>query len=158
MAASNTSQTFGVITLDGVDYIERPQIFPYEVQITSPGQVITNLRLTMPGIANFLLKGLSRDCIAGGVSSDRRFRFRMLNSEGSVWFFSSGLGIFNDRVVDPLIFGSAQFPFPIMPPVPVSASSSLFLEFEDMGLPGGSVPYTICLAFHGAYIIPVVGS
>lgn len=156
--ASTATNTFGVITLDGVQYIERPQVFPYEVQITQPGQVITNLRLTMPGISNFLLKGLGRDCIANGVSIDRRFRMRMLNSEGSTWFFSSGLGIFNDRVVDPLIFGSAQFPFPIIPPVPVSASSSLFLEFEDMNLPGGTVPYLICLAFYGAYIVPVVGS
>lgn len=158
---SSANQAFGVITLDGQQYIERPQIFPYEVTVLSPGQVFTNLRLTMPGIANFLLKGLSRDVTRPGAptSQDRRFRFRMLNTEGSTWFFSSGLGIFDDRVVDALIFGSAQFPFPLIPPVPVNSNGSLFFEVEDMALSAGIVnyvPYTIYFAFHGSYLIPAV--
>jgi hypothetical protein len=177
MAAAATAvsaqNTFGVITLDGIQYIERPQIFPYEVTIFQSGQVITNLRLTMPGHANFLLKGLSRDCTRRGApaSQDRRFRFRMWNTQGSVWFFSGGLGIFDDRVVDTLCFGSGQFPFPLIPPVPVNSSGTLFFEIEDMGLnalgpqdsfqgvtPQNYVPYTIYFGFHGSYLIPVQGS
>lgn len=159
-ATAANPQAFGVITLDGQQYIERPQIFPYEVTIFQAGQVYTNLRLTMPGIANFLLKGLTRDVTRPGAptSQDRRFRFRMLNTEGSTWFFSSGLGIFDDRVVDTLIFGDAQFPFPLVPPVPVNSNGSLFFEVEDMGLAAGIVnyvPYTIYFAFHGSYLIPV---
>jgi hypothetical protein len=150
----------GVVTLDGQKYIERLQIIPYEVTVFTPGQVYTNLRLTMPGVANFLLKGLSRDCTRPGAaaSQDRRFRFRMLNSQGSTWYFSSGLSIFDDRVVDALCFGSAQFPFPLIPPIPVSSSGSLFLEIEDMGFEQQKdpqyVPYTIYFAFHGSYLIP----
>ena len=152
--------TIGVITLDGQQYIEHVQIFPYEVTISRPGQVITQLRLTLPGVANFLLKGLTRYVMRPGelVSQERHFRFRMLNMEGSTWYFSSGLGIFDDRVVDSLIFGNAQFPFPLIPPIPVSANGSLFLEVEDMGLTtgiAGYTPYTIYFAFHGSYIIPI---
>jgi hypothetical protein len=146
--------------LDGVEYIERPQIFPAEVTITRAGQVITNLRLTMPGHANFLLKGLSRDVTRPGspTSQDRRFRFRMLNMEGSTWFFSSGLGIFDDRVVDTLCFGDGQFPFPLVPPIPVQSNGTLFFEVEDMAIGAQDInflPYTIYFAFHGTYIVPV---
>jgi hypothetical protein len=162
-------QTLGVITLDGLQYFERPQIFAYELIVSSPGQVFTNLRLTMPGVANYLLKGLTRDCTAGSTtgSVDRRFRFRLLNTEGATWFFSGGLGIMDDRNVDALCFGSAQFPFPIVPPVPVNSSGSLLFEVEDMGinpvpfttgLPAGYTPYNIHFAFHGSYLIPAVGS
>jgi hypothetical protein len=165
------AETFGVVMLDGVSYIERPQIFPYEVTVTSSGQVITNLRLTMPGVANFLLKGLARDCTRPGApaSQDRRFRFRMWNTQGSVWYFSGGLGIFDDRVVDALCFGSGQFPFPLIPPVPINSSGTMFFEIEDMGLDAlgplagagvtvqNYVPYTIYFAFHGSYLIPLEG-
>lgn len=160
-------KTFGLITLDGVDYIERPQVFCLEVYIAERYQTYTNLRLTLPGVADFLLKGLTRDTlIPPGIpdpthpqNQDRRFRFRVLNGEGSTWFFSGGLGLFDDRVIDTLCFGSAQFPYPLIPAVPVHASGSLIFEIEDLGVFGGSndpdyYPYTIYLAFHGTYLIP----
>lgn len=161
-------QPFGVITLDGVSYIERPQIFSVQNTITQPFQVFTNQRLTLPGIADFLLKGLTRDIlIANPVlgedkSQDRRFRFRLVNAEGSTWFFSGGLGIFDDRVVDALCFGSGQFPYMLIPPVPVHASGSLIYEVEDIGefgtgpepVPPNYYPYTIHFAFHGSLLIP----
>lgn len=145
---------YGVVTLDGIQYAERPQVFPLEVNITQPFQVLTNQRLTMPGVANFLLKGLTRMILQNGQSASAaiRFRYRMNNTEGSTWFFSGGLGLINDRVFDQLCFGSGQFPYPLIPPVPIHASGSLVYEIEDVT---GIVPYTICMAFHGVYLIPV---
>lgn len=163
-ANSNAPPVFGQVTVDGLSYIERPQLFVVDVQIIQPGQVLTGQRLTLPGIADFLLKGLSRVVITGAAPftiQDRLFRFRLVNAEGTTWFFTGGLGIFDDRVISPLCFGSGQFPFPLIPPVPVHANGSLIFEVEDFppepaGLP--NYPYTIHLGFHGAYLIPATGS
>lgn len=158
MAASTVipANFFGVITLDGVQYIERPQLFAMDVEITEPYQVLTNQRLTFLGVSDFLLKGLKRDIIYQGRSTAQvRFRFRMGNMEGSTWYFSGGLGIVNDRVFDQLCFGNAQFPYPVIPPIPFHASDNLTFEVEDAT---GIVPYTICMAFEGSYLIPVQGS
>ena len=155
---------YGVITLDGVTYLERPQIFSLELPIAAAYEVHTNLRLTLPGVADFLLKGLTRDILIPnpGVgelqSQDRRFRFRLNNAEGTTWFFSGGLGIIDDRVIDSLCFGSAQFPYMLIPPIPVHASGSLIFEVEDIGIFAASqpnyYPYTIYFGFHGSYLIP----
>ena len=159
---------FGTITLDGITYIERPQVFSLELPITTANQVYTNQRLTLPGVADFLLKGLTRDILSPpgplgphpDQSRDRRFRFRMVNGEGSTWFFTGGLGIFDDRVADSLCFGSAQFPYMLIPPVPVHSTGSLIFEVEDLGIFGNQpvepdyYPYTIYFAFHGTYLIP----
>lgn len=166
-SAAFAPQTFGLITLDGVSYLERPQIFCLEIPITQPFQLVTNQRLTLPGIADFLLKGLTRDTlIPPGIpdpthpqNQDRRFRFRILNGEGSTWFFTGGLGVLDDRVIDTLCFGSAQFPYMLIPPIPVHASGSLIFEVEDIGVFGGPIdpdyyPYTIHFGFHGTYLIP----
>jgi hypothetical protein len=167
MASTVITPTYGVITLDGVQYIERPQIFALELPITVPFQVYTNQRLTMPGVADFLLKGLTRDTLVPGPpnvgddqSQDRTFRFRLNNAEGSTWFFSGGLGIFDDRVVDTLCFGLAQFPYPVIPPIPVHANGTLLFEVEDIGVFGKPMdpdyyPYTIYFGFHGSYLTPV---
>lgn len=155
----------GVVTLDGLRYMEVPQTFGETVEITSQFQVFTNQRLTLPGVANFLLKGLARDVTGprhGLIppppfgSAQEAFRFKLSNAEGATWFFSSGLGIFDDRVFDTLCFGSGQFPFPLIPPIPVHASGSLVYEVEDMGFRASvNYPYTIHLAFIGAYLLPV---
>ena len=163
-AASNGRvPTFGMITLEGKKYLERPQIFGAEVTVTSSLQVLTGLRLSLPGVADFLLKGLSRACIpappvVGGF--DRYFRFRLYNQEGTTWYFSGGLGIFDDRLMSTLCFGSGQFPYMLIPPIPVHANGNLFYEIEDIGwgLDGPaawSYPYTIHIGFHGSYLIPV---
>src|SRR6516165_6576137 len=155
--AAPVHPTYGQITLDGVSYLERPQIFSYQLTVnqTDSEKVFDNQRLTLPGVADFLLKGLSREILVPAsvsfpgqfqpgavVSTDRRFRFRMNNAEGSTWFFSGGLGIFDDRVIDTLCFGSAQFPYMLVPPVPVHSSGSLLFEVED-AFTGGFYPYTI---------------
>ena len=150
------SNTYGVITLDGSQYVERFQLFVMENTITTSRQVITNQRLTLPGVANFLLKGMTRDFTTPTVqgSADRRFRFRILNQEGSTNFFSGGLGMYDDRAYDNICFGSGQFPYPIIPPIPVHASGSLIYEIEDSGL-GTLYPYTIHFGFNGTYLIPL---
>lgn len=161
---ANAPQTpvYGQVVVDGLSYIERPQLFVADVQIGVQGQVLTGLRLTIPGVADFLLKGLSRVILSAASPSapqDRLFRFRIVNAEGTTWYFTGGLGIFDDRVISPLCFGSGQFPFPLIPPVPVHANGSLIYEVEDMTLTTGpqDFPYTVHIGFHGAYLIPAVG-
>lgn len=157
-----TAVPYGQVVLDGQPYIERHQVFVAEHRIDVADQEFTGLRLTMPGVANFLLKGLGRDFTVPGsfISHNRIFRFRLVNSEGSTWFFSGGLGLFDDRVFDSLCFGNAQFPFPMIPPVPIHANGSLVYEIEDLSaLAGpGTYPYIIHLAFYGNYLIPATGS
>lgn len=163
--ATNTTPApvpvYGQITLDGQNYIERPQLFVADVQIDVPKQVFNSLRLTLPGVADFLMKGLSRDITKPGLpdSQDELFRFRLVNAEGTTWYFTGGLGIFDDRIVSTLCFGSGQFPFPLIPPIPIHANGSLIYEIEDMGLRDLThYPYIIHLGFHGAYLIPATGS
>ena len=146
---------FGTVTIDGQQYVERAQIFPQEVDITSNFQVLTGQRLTLPGVANFLLKGLTRETTQAGVSSSNRFRFRLGNSDGTTWYFAGGIGATSDRVIDTLCFGTAQFPYPLIPPIPYSAGANILFEIEDLS---GQTPYTIFMAFHGSYLIPVSGS
>ena len=161
-AAGSTPPVYGQVTYDGVTYIERHQLFVAEHDIPSPNVILTGLRLTLPAVADFLLKGLGRDFTIPNspISHNRRFRFRIVNAEGTTWFFSGGLGVFDDRIIDVLCFGNAQFPFPLIPPVPVHASGSLIYNIEDMGVDAGpgTWPYTIHIAFYGAYLIPAVGS
>src|SRR5215475_146422 len=151
---------FGVVTLDGIAYKETPQVFAIEIPMQTEGELLTNQRLTLPGVANFLLKGLTRDFIDQfGQPTIRQFRFRMNGTEGATWFFSGGLGLLNDRVFDSLCFGSGQFPFPLVPPIPVQAAGSIIYEVEDADsvdpVLGIFTPYTIAMAFHGTYLIPI---
>lgn len=149
---------YGMITLDGQDYIERHQVFVLDVLVSTQFQVLTNQRLTLPGVANFLLKGLTRDFsnLAFGPDSEQNFvRFRLVNFEGTTWFTTGGLGIIDDRVFDPLCFGTGQFPFPLIPPIPIHSTGSLIFEVEDLGArPTQFYPYTLHLGFHGTYLFP----
>lgn len=146
---------YGVVTIDGQQFIERAQIFPQDLQITTNFQILTQQRVTLPGVANFLLKGLTREVTVNGASDSRRFKFRIGNSDGSTWYFAGGIGSTTDRVIDTCCFGSGQFPFPMIPPVPYSAGANILFEVEDIS---GAAPYTINFAFHGSYLIPVIGS
>jgi hypothetical protein len=163
---SAVGRPYGLITLDGIEYIERVQIFSAELTISFNNQVFTNQRLTLPGVSDFLLKGMTRDVTTPPSvppdvdvgSQDRRFRFRILNSDVTPWFFTGGMGVFDDRVVDTQCFGDGQFPYFLIPPVIVHANGSLIYEVEDMGF-GNPMdldyfPYTIHFAFNGSYLIP----
>lgn len=143
---------FGMIEIDGVKYIERTQVFPVDINITVNNQVLTSQRLVLPGVAPFVLKKLTRETLAAGVIAARRFKFKFGNTDGGVWYSAAGTGGANDRVVDTLIFGSGQFPYRLVPPVFYSSSANITYEIEDLS---ANVPYTISLAFHGAYLIPV---
>lgn len=145
---------YGVITIDGQQYIERAQVFPLDLQMNVNFQVLTGQRLSLPGVANFLLKGLTREVTINGVSQTRRFKFRLGNSDGTTWYFSGGIGSTTERVLDTLCFGTAQFPYPLIPPIPFSAGANIMFEVEDMS---GQTPYVINFAFHGSYLIPVQG-
>jgi len=160
-AATPAPAPYGQITLDGQQYIERPQLFVAEVQVDTPNQQFTGLRLTLPGVADFLLKGLSKDLKIVGQpdATDQFFRFRIVNAEGTTWFFSGGLGILDDSVFSTLCFGSGQFPFPLIPPIPIHANGSLIYEIQDAGFHDAThYPYVIYLGFHGAYLIPATGA
>jgi hypothetical protein len=141
----------GRVTINGKDYIERLQVFPMEVPITV-GLSINLVRLAFPGVANFLLKALTREVIAAAVPAVRRFRFRFGNSDGAIWYSAAGVGGATDRVMDNLIFGTGQFPYPVIPSIFYSSNATMPIEIEDVS---GVVPYTIILAFHGSYLLPV---
>lgn len=143
---------YGVVTVDNQQYVERAQVFPADLNITSNFQILTQQRVTLPGVANFLLKGLTREVTVNGISSARRFKFRLGNSDGTTWYISGGIGSTTERAVDTLCFGSAMFPYPIIPPIVYSAGANIYFEVEDIS---GTAPYTINFAFHGAYLIPV---
>jgi len=163
---AGNARPYGLITLEGQDYIERVQIFASELTISFNNQVFTNQRLTLPGVADFLLKGMTRDVTtppSGEIppdvgSQDRRFRFRIMNTDVTPWFFTGGLGIFDDRAVDAQCFGNGQFPYFLIPPVVVHANGTLIYEVEDMGFGVPTdpdyFPYTIHFGFNGSYLIP----
>jgi len=143
---------YGVITIDNQQYVERAQIFPFDLGITTNNQILTQQRVTLPGVANFLLKGLTREITAAGASVARRFKFRLGNSDGSTWYISGGVGSTTERAIDTLCFGSGMFPYVLIPPIPYSAGSNIVFEVEDIS---AGAPYTINFAFHGSYLIPV---
>lgn len=146
---------YGVVEIDGQQYVERAQIFPQDVQVTTNFQIIQT-RITLPGVANFLLKGLTREITAAGITVVRRFKFRLGNSDGLTWYVAGGIGSTTDRVMDTLIFGSGSFPYAVIPPIPYSAGANIVFEVEDIsGQVAGGGPYTINFGFHGAYLIPV---
>lgn len=142
---------FGTISINGVNYVERLQVIPVEISITSNLQVLTSQSVVLPGVANFLLKGLTRLTVVSGASATRPFKFKLGNSDGSVWYMAGGLGGTTDRVLDYNIFGSGQFPFPVIPGIFYSASSSILYEIEDVS---NNAPYTIYMALHGSYLLP----
>ena len=143
---------YGVVTIDGQQYVERAQIFPMDVTIATNYQILTQQRLTLPGVANFLLKGLTRETTQNGISTSIRFKFRLGNSDGSTWYISGGVGSTTERAVDSLCMGTGMFPYPVIPPIPYSAGANIVFEVEDIS---GQAPYVINFAFHGAYLIPV---
>jgi hypothetical protein len=139
------------VTINGKSYIERPQFFPLDVAVVTAGVYLQNQRLNLPGLAPFRLKALTREVTTGGVSSANRFKFKMGNTEGGVWYCGAGIGGVNDLVVDTLIFGNGQFPFPVIPSIIYESNASIMFEIQDISL---TVPYTISLCFEGTYLFP----
>lgn len=143
---------FGMIEINGKRYIERQQTFQATVSVTSSGQLLLNQSLVLPGVADFLLKARVRSVVnSSGTQVYNLFRYREGNSDGAVWYMSAGTGSTNDRVLDPLCFGTGQFPFPVVPGIFFSKSASIMYDIEDVSQ---TVPYTIYIAWIGSYLIP----
>lgn len=146
---------FGVVTINGKQFMERPQYFPQDISITVNGQVLTSQRLVLPGVAPFRLKQLNRTVIKNNAvvtNGTCPFKFKFGTTEGGVWFAQAGAGGTNDRVVDTNIFGTGQFPGALVPPIYYDATSSITFEIEDIS---NNQPYTISLGWVGCYLIPV---
>ena len=139
------------VTINGKSYIERPQFFPLDVAVTANGIYLQNQRLNLPGLAPFRLKALTRETTANGVSTSNRFKFKLGNTEGGVWYCGAGIGGTNDLVVDTLLFGNGQFPFPVIPSIIYESSSSIMFEVQDIS---NASPYTISFCFEGTYLFP----
>ena len=152
---------YGQIKINGVTYTERLQIFPFEFNVSQNGQLSNGVRLVLPGVANFRLKGLTRTVVkSNAVSTACPFKFRLGNSDGSTWYSQGGVGATlgtnspaggsTDRVLDSLMFGSGQFPYPLVVPLFYSASGAIMMEIEDISQ---NQPYTIYFGFHGSYLL-----
>lgn len=142
---------YGEVIIDGKKYIERLQVFPFQLIVTVGLSLVQNLRLTLPGVAPFVAKYLTRETIAAGVPAVRRFKFKFGITDGGINYTSAGVGGINDRVLDSLIFGSGQFPYVVAPNILISPSGSFTYEVEDLS---NNVPYTIEMALHGSFLIP----
>jgi hypothetical protein len=141
----------GQVSIDGKTYTKRHQVIPQEVTVASNGQLIP-FTLTLPGIAMFMLRGLTRDVLAANTPvTNRRFRFRLGNSDGGIWYSVGGTTGTSDRVIDSLMFGTGQFPYILDPFILYSVSASIKMEIEDLSQ---STPYTIFFAFQGCWLLP----
>jgi hypothetical protein len=141
---------FGLVTIDGKNYVERWQLFNKKITVTT-GLSLQNATLTLPGVANWWLKGLTRETIASNVSAQRRFLFRLGNSDGSTWYNAGGVTGADSRTMDTLMFGDGRFPVPVIPAIFYGENAGILMEIEDLS---NSVPYDIYFTFHGSYLIP----
>lgn len=144
----------GTVTIDGKTYTKRHQVIPLEFTVTAAG--VTPINLTLPGIAIFMLRGLTRVVMSGAPlvpDANKRFRFKLGNSDGNNWYSSapSAPAGTTDRVIDPLIFGTGQFPYVLDPYILYSVSASVRLEVEDIT---AVFPYTIFFGFQGCWLLP----
>ena len=152
------------ITINKQQYTERLQVFGATVTVSAPYQ-ITLGRLILPGVNNFLLKGLTAEALLnldpypgepGAIPNPNGlpWKFKLGNSESGIWYFSGGIGASDERVIDSSVFGTGQYPYPLIQPILFSAGASILYEVEDAaGLPVGFT-YTIFMGFHGSYLTP----
>lgn len=141
---------YGITTINGKKYVERQIVLQQIVTIANATPF--NSTLTLPGEADFQLKGLSQQSVAAGAAINSLFLFRLGNSDGNIWYHMGGVGTTQDRVLNTLTFGTAQFPFVWSPPIFYSKNASIKMEFESVS---AVFPYTIYIGFHGSYLIPV---
>lgn len=152
---------YGQVTIDGKQYTERMQSFPIQVAISANLQILTNQTFTFPGVANFLLKQLTRKVYANiaGVITDVTgtypFKFKWGNSDGNTWYTAAGINSVTDRVIDSCVFGTAQFPAVPIPYVFYSSGASFRYEVEDVSNIAATNPYTIYIGLIGSYLIPL---
>lgn len=146
-------QSFGIINIDGRNYLKQPQWFPFQKAVTVNLETDTTQRLILPGSYPFMLQYLTREVLdAAGAPATRRFLYRFGNSDGNVWYAQGGVGGTSDRVMDNLIFGNAQFPGALPVPIIYQPNASIQMEFQDVS---NNAPYVIHLGFWGVYLKPL---
>src|ERR1700722_8537523 len=149
---------YGVVTIDGAQYLERWQTIPFQQAMTVNNQLVSP-RVSLPGVYDFRLKGITRDILINSTMQSNlagpRFAVRFGNTDGDVRYSQGGLGSSTDLVLDTLICGSAQFPYPVIPPIFYGKNSAISLDLQDITGAATATPYTIIFAFHGSYLIPV---
>lgn len=130
---------YGRVQLGGKNYIERFWTYTSIVTLTANQQGI--FRIVLDGEADWLMKLATRSSTGG-------FRIRLGTSESGIWFSGAGIvqGGGNDRVLDSLMFGNGQFPFPIVPHIYYPRSASVIMDLQDTSGAGNTIEF----AFHGS--------
>jgi len=150
---------YGVVEINGVQYLERWQVIPFQQAVTTNAQVIAPIKVALPGVYDFCLKGLTRAIVVTAtgvdVTASVRFLCKLGNTDGAIWYSQGGNGGTTDRVVDSLMFGNGQFPYPVIPSLYYGKNAAINMEVQDISLTATGAPYTINFAFHGSYLIPV---
>ena len=133
---------YGRLNIGGKNYIER--FWTYTNITTLTANQTVNAKIVMDGEADFLWKLNTR-------SSDGAFRIRFGISDSGIWFSSAGVvqGGGNDRVLDSLIFGNGQFPFPVVPHIWIPRSGSLIMDLQDISGNTNVIEF----AFHGSKLV-----
>lgn len=151
----------GIFTINGTQYIEKVQIFPIWLQGITSNQLLLNQQVATPGNYMFRLKALTRLTLVAtsGIFAPtvRPFLFRLGGTSDTSWYTGGAVplntsGVQTDRVLDTNMFGTGQFPFPLIPDILFPAGSNITFEVQDVSNNG---PYDLHLAFHGTYLIPI---
>lgn len=145
---------YGIVQIGNQTFIERFKVFSTIVNVTSNGQIQPSLSLALPAVANFWLKGLSRVIIKANAevtNGSCPFMFRFGNSDGNIWYNSGGTGGTSDYTIDSNIFGSAKFPYPIIPHALFYLNGSIPFQVQDIS---NNASYDIHIGFHGSYLLP----
>ena len=155
--SSNTQPMYGMVSINGQNFIERWQVIPFQIAVTVSGQLI-NQSCPLPGVYDFRLKGLTRATTintAGVISlSALPFLFQLGNSDGDINYSQGGLGSTTDLVLDSLVFGNGQFPYAVIPPIYYGKNAAIKVKIQDITNNATVAPFNIIFAFHGSYLIP----
>lgn len=151
----------GIVTVGGTQYYERPQNFPLWLSGVTSLQILTSQRVALPSTYMFRLKALARDVLVATAGvyarASRPFLFRLGGASDSTWYTGGAVntnttGVTTDRVLDTNMFGTGQFPYPVVPDILYPGGSQISFEVQDVSNNG---PYDIHFAFIGAYLIPI---
>lgn len=132
------SASYGTIELGGKTYLEKfyiyTIIFNANPTVAAAGTSFVQPRVVLQGDGGFLLKYLEVQ-YSQTAGAPNYFRCRLGNSDGSQWYSSAGIvagGGGNDRVHSALMFGNAQFPFPVIPYILYLPNGSINLDIQDL--------------------------
>ena len=143
----------GLVAIDGQNFIPEVQVYTSQQSITSNGQLLY-ARVTLYPQNPFLLKAITRVVLnsTGTGTADRRFKFRLGNSDGNVYYIQAGVGdTTGDRILDTNIFGnSGAFPYVFSTPIYFCPGNAILYEIEDVS---NNAPYQVALGFHGEVLI-----